>query len=332
MGYRRHFLGRAAAFIAALAAATGAGVALAQGPAYPARPVRLILPVPPGGLQDVLARAISIELTRIWGHSVIVDNRPGATGIIAAELVSRSAADGYTVFMTDNVTWMTNQFVRAKLPYDPVHDFAPVIALVQAGNVLVTKPEFPAKNLQELIAIAKAKPGELNYGSFGLGSAPHVDTEALSALARIKVTHIPYKGGPDILKGLLADQISFSITGLPPALPLIRQGRIRALAYGGLQRSQAMPEVPTLSESGLAGFESSAWFGWLIPSAAPKTIIDKIAADASGVITRAEFRGKYIEGVGLEVLNLSPEAFAKLIASDREKYSVRLKALNLKLE
>ncbi|OGA01315.1 MAG: hypothetical protein A3I00_09540 [Betaproteobacteria bacterium RIFCSPLOWO2_02_FULL_64_12] len=332
MRNKRHFLRRAAVFLAALTAAFGAGAALAQAPAYPAKPVRLILPVPPGGLQDVLARATANELTRMWGHSVIVDNRPGATGIIAAELVSRSAADGYTVFMTDNVTWMTNQFLRPKLPYDPVRDFAPVIGLVQAGNVLVTKPGFPAKSVQELIALAKAKPGELNYGSFGLGSAPHVDTEALSALAGIKVTHIPYKGGPDILKGLLADQISFSITGLPPALPLIRQGRIRALAYGGLQRSQSMPEVPTLSESGLAGFDSSAWFGWLIPSAAPKSVIDKIAADASRVITSAEFRGKYIEGVGLEVLNLAPEAFAKLIASTREIYSARLKALNLKLE
>jgi tripartite-type tricarboxylate transporter receptor subunit TctC len=306
------------------------GAAFAQPPVFPSKPVRLILPVPPGGLQDAFARAIGQELARVWRQTIVVDNRSGASGIIAAEAVARSAPDGYTLLMTDNVTWMTNHFLR-KLPYDSIKDFLPVVGLVQAGNVLVTAPQFSAKTLQELIELARAKPGELNYGSFGMGSSPHVDTEAMSVAANIKLTHVPYKGGPDILQGLLGGQIAFSITGLPPALPLIRQGRLRALAYGGLQRSSALPDIPTLSEAGLKGFESGAWFGWFVPAGTPRPVIDKIAAEAGGVIANAEFRDKFIFGVGLEPLNLPPAAFAELVKSEREKYSVRLKELDLKL-
>jgi tripartite-type tricarboxylate transporter receptor subunit TctC len=306
------------------------GAAFGQVPAFPSKPMRLILPVPPGGLQDAFARALGQELTKTWGQTVIVDNRAGASGIIAAEAVAKSAPDGYTLLMTDNVTWMTNHFLR-KLPYDSVKDFLPVIGLVQAGNVLVTAPDFPAKTLQELIDLARAKPGELNYGSFGMGSSPHVDTEAMSLAANIKVTHVPYKGGPEILQGLVGGQISFSITGLPPALPLIRQGRLRALAYGGLQRSSAMPDVPTLSEAGLKGFESGAWFGWFVPAGTPRATIDKIAADAGRVVANSEFREKFVFRVGLEPLDMPPSAFNELIKSEREKYSIRLRGLDLKL-
>jgi tripartite-type tricarboxylate transporter receptor subunit TctC len=334
MGRACRRLAAGLAVMAVVGAVLGTGGAVAQSNAgpYPSKPVRLVLPVPPGGLQDSLARAVANELSKAWGQTVVVENRAGASGIIAADAVAKSAPDGYTIFMTDNVTLMTNQFLRKSLPYDPVRDFAPVIALVQAGNVMVTSPQSSARSVQELIALARAKPGELNYGSFGLGSSPHVDTEALAAAAGIKLTHIPYKGGPEILQGLLGGQIAFSITGLPPALPLIRQGRMRALAYGGLRRSPAMPEVPTLAESGLPGFESGAWFGWLIPSATPRAVIDRIAADAGRVIATPEFRDKYIAGVGLEVLNLAPAAAAELLAADREKYASRLKSLNMSLD
>ncbi len=300
--------------------------------AFPGKPVRLVLPVPAGGLQDGLARALAFELSKSWGQQVLVENRPGASGIIAADIVAKAPADGYTVFMTDNVTWMANQFLRSKLPYDPVRDFAPVAGLVVAGNVLVAPVDSVAKSLQELIAMARAKPGHLNYGSFGLGSSPHVDTEALSTAAAIRLIHVPYKGGPEILQALMGGQIAFSITGLPPALPLIRQGRIKALAYGGLRRSSALPDVPTLSESGLPGFESSAWFGWMAPARTPAAIIEKIAADAIRVASTPEFRDKYILGVGMEPMGLAPVAFSDLIKADREKYSVRLKALDLKLD
>ena len=318
---------RALVLIASLLLAWGC---LAQ--TYPAKPVRLIVPVPPGGLQDTLARAIAHELTRAWGQAMVVENRPGATGIIAAELVAKAPPDGYTLFMTDNVTWMTNQFLRSKLPYDPVNDFVTVIGLVRSGNVLVAPADFPANNLRELIVLARARPGALNYGSFGLGSSPHVDTEALSALAGIKVTHVPYKGGPDILNALMGNQISFSITGLQPALPLIRQGRVKALAFGGQERSPTLPEVPTMSESGLPGFESGAWFGWLSQAAVPRAVVSKVAADVSTVISGAEFRDKYIDRVGFELLNLPPERFSDLMQATRATYEARLKNLSLKLD
>ena len=309
------------------------GIAQAQpSGAFPVKAVRLVLPVPPGGLQDALARALAFELSKTWGQQVIVDNRPGASGIIAADIVAKAPADGYTVFMTDNVTWAVNQFLRSKLPYDPQKDFAPVVGLVQAGTVLVVGSDSPVMSVQDLLKAARAKPGELNYGSFGLGSSPHIDTEALSAVAGIRLTHVPYKGGPEILQGLMGGQIEFSITGLPPTLPLIRQGRIRALAYGGLQRSSALPDVPTFSESGLKGFESGAWFGWMVPARTPSAVVEKIAADAIRIAATPEFRDKYILGVGMEPMGLAPAAFADLIKADREKYAVRLKALNLKLD
>lgn len=308
-------------------------IATAQG--YPSKPVRLIVPVPAGGLQDSLARALAHELGRAWNQSIVVDNRPGATGIIAADALAKSPADGYVIFMTDNVTLMTNQFLRSKLPYDPVRDFAPVIGLVRAGNVLVTRPDSPLKSVADLIAAARAKPRELNYGSFGPGSAAHVDTEALSAAAGIELNHVPYKGGPDILKGVLAGDLAFSLTGLPPALPLIRQGRIVALAYGSLRRSPALPGVPTFAESGVAelkGFEAVAWFGLLAPGATPKALVDKIAIDASKVINMPEFNEKYVTGVGMEVLDTSPAQTAALLDADRETYRSRLKSLNVKLD
>jgi tripartite-type tricarboxylate transporter receptor subunit TctC len=307
--------------------------AAAQSPQpYPNKPIRLIVPVPAGGLQDSLARALAHELGRTWGQSIVVDNRPGATGIIAADAVAKSPADGYVLFMTDNVTLMTNQFLRAKLPYDPVRDFAPVIGLVRAGNVLVTRPDSPIKSVADLIAAARAKPGTLNYGSFGPGSAAHIDTEALSAAAGIQLNHVPYKGGPAILTGVLAGELAFSLTGLPPALPLIRQGKITALAYGSLRRSPALPEVPTLAESGLPGFEAVAWFGWLAPGATPRSIIDKIAADVSKVLNTPEFVEKYVTGVGLEVLDSPPVQTAARLDADRETYRARLKSLNVKLD
>lgn len=327
----RNFLRRATA-LALLAAWASAWLPHVNAQSYPTRPVRIIVPVPPGGIQDTVARAISFELTKAWGQTVLVDNRPGATGIIAAELVAKSPPDGYTLFMTDSVTWMTNQFLRPKLPYDPVKDFQTVVGLVRTGNILVAPPDFPAANLQELIALARAKPGELTYGSFGLGSSPHVDTEAISALAGIKMVHIPYKGGPEILKGLLGGQISFSLTGLQPALPLVRQGRLKALAYGGPQRSPTLPDVPTLSESGLPGFESGAWFGWLAHSGVPAPVVSKVAADVARIIAAPAFREKYITGVGFELLNLTSDQFEQLMQATRAQYGPRLKALNLRLD
>ena len=298
---------------------------------YPVKAVHIVIPVPPGGLQDSLARAMAPELTKRWGQAVLVENRSGANGIIAADAVAKAAPDGHMLWMGTMVQ-LSNDLLNRKMPFDPVKDLVPVIGLVESGSMFVSSMQFPAKNLQELIAAARAKPGEINYGSFGVGSLPHIDTEALATQAGIKVTHVPYKGGAEILQGILGGQITFAIMGITATIPLIRQGRIRAIAYGGLKRSSGFPEVPTISEAGLKGYTSGGWFGWFAPAGTPAAVINKIANDAGQVISVAEFRDKFVHAAGLEVLNLAPGPLAEQLRADRESYSARLKALNVKLE
>jgi len=306
-----------------------AGNSLAQ--SYPSKAVHIIIPVPPGGLQDSLARAMAPELTKRWGQPVLVENRSGANGIIAADAVAKASPDGHMLWMGTMVQ-LSNDLLNRKMPFDPIKDLVPVIGLVDAGSMFVSSMQFPARTLQELIAAARARPGEINYGSFGVGSLPHIDTEALSTQAGIKVTHVPYKGGAEILQGILGGQVSFAIMGITATIPLIRQGRIRAIAYGGQKRSSGFPEVPTISEAGLKGFTSGGWFGWFAPAGTPVAVVNKIANDAGQVISAPEFREKFVHAAGLEVLNLAPGPFAEQLRADRESYSARLKALNVKLE
>ena len=305
--------------------------ALAAGQGYPAKPVHVVLPVAAGGIQDNLTRAMAPEMTRRFGQPVIVDNRAGANGIIASEYVAHSAPDGYTILMTSYIQ-VSNDLVPGgtKLTFDPVKDLMPVIGLVSTGNIMVTTPQFPASNLQELIALARQKPGQLNYGSWGIGSSPHIDTETISRLSGVKMTHVPYKGGGPLLQALLAREIDFTIMALQTGLPYIRQGRLKALAFGGLQRSTVLPDVPTISESGFKNFDSGGWFGWLVPAGTPKAVVERIAADASAVITNPAFRDKHILEMGMEVLNLSSAAFAERFKADRKAYAARLKGLGAK--
>ena len=303
----------------------------ALGQSYPSKPVHIVLPVATGGIQDTLTRAIAPEIGKRWGQPAIVENRAGANGIIASEYVARSAPDGYTILMTSHIQLSNDLLPEGRnLTFDPVKDFTPVIGLVATGNVLVTTPKFPANTLQELIALARQKPGEFNFGSWGIGSSPHIDTETIARTAGLKLTHVPYKGGGPLLQAVLAGEVNFTLTGLQPALALIRQGRLKAIAYGGLQRSSVLPDVPTLSESGFKDFDSGGWFGWLVPSATPRAVVDRIAADAGAVITAPAFRERYITGVGMEVLNLTSAAFAERFKSDRESYAARLKGVSVK--
>ena len=315
--------------IAALAVAFVPAAIHAQ--AFPSRPVRIVIWVPPGGVQDALTRAMAVELNKAWGQPVLVENRPGASGIIAGESVVKSAPDGHSIFQTDGITFNTNYFLRRSMPYDSVKDFAPVLGLVTTSDVLVAKLALPANNVRELVALAKSKPGALNYGSFGQGSAPHLDTEKLSLAAGITMTHVPYKGGGDIPKALLSGEIDFSFSGITGVLPLIRDGRIKALAFGGAQRSPALPDVPTLAESGYS-FDTGGWFGWFVPAATPRAVIDKLAADASRVLAAPAFRDKYILAVGLEPLNLQAAQFADVVKDTREKYEALFKRVQIRLE
>ena len=316
--------------LAAIVLAAAAAHASAQG--FPSKTVRVVVPVPAGGLQDGLARALAHELAAVWKEPVIVENRPGASGAIGAEYAARSAPDGHTIFMSDSVTLMTNQFLRRGLPYDPATSFAPVVGLARGADVLVTRADSPYRTVHDLISAARARPGALNYGSFGLGSAAHLDTEAFSEVAGIKATHVPYKGGAEIVKDLLGGQLDFSFTGVASALPLIRAGRLRALAIGERQRVPALPDVPTLVEAGLPYFETGGWFGWFVPAATPRPAIERIAADTGKIISRTEFAERYVRGVGLEVMNLPPAAFGELLQETRGYFSRRFRELNIKLD
>lgn len=301
--------------------------------AYPAKPVRVVIQVPPGGLQDQLARGIAADLGKLWNQSVLVENRPGAGGIPAAENVARSAPDGYSILQTDNITYLTNEFLRtAKLPYDLAKDFAPVIVLVAANNILVASSKLQANSLQEVLNQARSKPGAFNYGSFGIGSISHIDMEALAAQAGARMTHVPYKGGAPLLQALAADEVHVAMTGMTAAIPLIRQGRIKALAYGGDKRSPLFPDLPTLSEAGFKGFTSSAWFCWVVPAGTPQAIIKRIATDTGRVISAPAFKEKFIDAAGHELVNAHGPKLTEMLTADRQQFAARVKPLNLKLD
>lgn len=311
--------------VAVLALASGA---LAQ--TYPARPVRIIVPFSAGGLTDVLGRGIASELTKLWGQRVLVENRAGANTIIAAELVAKSPPDGYTILLANDPTLSLNQYMYSKLPYDPVRDFTPVINILQSVTVLVVTPSLAANTLQELIAMAKARPGEITYGTFGYGSSTHLDTVELSTMAGIKLNHIPFKGIAEVLPAVMSGQINMALSAVAPALANIRSGRLKALAYAGAQRNKALPNVPTYAEAGLPGFFTHGWFGFVVPAGTPREVIEKIAADTSKVITAREFDEKFISGVGMELINQGPAEYAEFLVKDRAQYARRVKEANVK--
>ena len=307
--------------------------ALAQSVAnYPGKPVKIIVPFPPGGLADNLARGLSQELSRDWNQQVVVENRAGANTIIAAQATLAAGSDGYTLMLANDPTISSNQYLYSKLPYDPVKDFVPVINIAETLEVLVVGPAFKGNTLSDLIAAAKAKPDEVAYGTYGLGSKAHIDAEAFSKLAGIKTLHVPYKGVADVMPALLSGQVQFAITGVPPAIPLVRSGQLRAIAIASPKRSAALPDVPTFSEVGLQGFNASAWFGLIAPAATPRVIVEKVAADVSKIIVRPDFQQKYISGVGLELLNQGPAQYADFLRKDRVTYATHIKELNVKLD
>lgn len=319
-------------FAFALLLAFASSLAVAQTPPYPGKPVRIVIPVPPGGVQDLLARGLAHDLSQRWGQSVVTENRPGAGGVSAADSVAKSPPDGHSIFMADEVPFAITPLLIARLPYDPVADFTPVIALVQSSHVLVVASSSPAQTLKDLVATARARPGEINYGTFGAGSTAHLNTEEFATLAGIRVSHVPYKGGADVMRAVVAGDIQFAIAGLTPSQPLIRQGRLRALAYTGSRRLASLPDVPTVAEAGVPGFQTRSWFGWVVPAGTPRAIVDRIAADAGRVISTPEFRDKYLAPAGVDALNLGPEQFVQLLKETRAKYEAQVRRLNFNVE
>ena len=305
--------------------------ALARAQAWPAKPVRVIVPVTAGGLSDVIARAMSAELSKIWGQTVVVENKPGAGHIIATEFVVKSPADGYTVLMTDRAM-TANPFLYRKLPYDAAKDLTPVANMILITSVLLANPGFAPRTLADIVAAAKDKPGTINYGSFGKGTVTHVDMEAFAAKAGIKLVHIPYKGIADVLPALASGQIQIALAGIPPALTLIRSGQLRTVALAGAPRSRLLPDTPTSAEAGFPGLLSESWTGFFVPSATPAAVVTKFGADMGRVMDMADFRTKYITGVGLEPYFLGPEKFAEYLRNERASMVERMKGLDVQLD
>ncbi len=300
---------------------------------YPAKPIRLVIPQPPGGPTDLLGRVFAERLSKVLGQPIVVDNRGGANGSIGADAVAHAAPDGYTLMVQN----MTNQAMLPatvkKLGFDPVSDFEPITQIATSSMIVVANPSFPAANMAELVAQARAKPGTITIASFGQGSASHLGIELLMKLASIKVNHIPYKGGAPAAADTVAGHTQAAIVGLPVALPLIRQGRLRALGITTAVRAPQLPETPTVSEtSGLAAYDLGLMYGFVAPAKTPASIIQRLHASALEVLRTTEFAQKMIElGLGAPIGN-SPSAMAAATRKDVEMLGSLAKAAGIEPE
>ncbi len=302
--------------VALLLAGTVTGAAFAQ--QYPTRAVRVVVAYPPGGGIDLLGRQIADRLGAQWGQPVVIENRPGGSTIPATELVAKAPADGYTILLTTDSTFSINPHLFARLPYDPAKDFQPVTMLILLQQLLVVRPSVPANSLPELIALARAKPGTLNYASYGAGSQPHLAAEMLKAKAGIDIVHIPYKGISLAVPAVMAGEVEMTFSGIATARPQIEAGRLRALAIGGFKRSPLLPEVPTFAELGYPEVETHAWFGLFVPAGTPRSAVDRIHRDVTAILNEPAFREREIVGKGYDLVASSPEDFARYLARDRE--------------
>ena len=310
----------------AFASTLGAcAVAVAQ--SYPAKAVRIVVPFAAGGNTDFTARTIAAKLSEALGQQFLVDNRPGASTNIGSDMIVKAAPDGYNILLGGAANTI-NVAALAKVPFDLQRDLAPIILCVKGANVLSIHPSLPAKDLKQLIALAKAKPGQLNYGTSGVASSNHMAGELFMLMAGIKLNHVPYKGNAPALTDLIGGHVEMIISGVPALIPHLKSGRIRAVAIGSLKRFAAIPEVPTFDEQGLKGYEASTWFGFMAPIKTPRDIITKLNAETAKVLASKEIRERY-QVEGLEPQGGSPEAFAKFIASEIALYTRVVKAANL---
>jgi len=298
---------------------------------YPSRPVRLIAPFSAGGGVDIVARYLALKLTEKWGQQVVVDNRTGATGIIGTEIAAHSPPDGYTLILGNAATHAVNVSLFKKLPYDAVKDFAPVTLIGRVPEMLVVHPALPAANVRELIALAKAKPGELAFGSAGAGSPPHLAGELFQFLAKVKLVHVPYKGSAPALADLIGGQISMYFSNILSAVPFVKSGRLRGLGVTSKQRSVVAPEVPTIAESGLPGFEDYNWYGILAPKGTPRAIVTQLHADIVAVVRGRDMEERLTKD-GAEVIASTPDEFARFIREEIDRYARIVKASGLRAE
>jgi tripartite-type tricarboxylate transporter receptor subunit TctC len=295
-----------------------AASALAQ--TWPEKPVRFVVGFTPGGPSDILARALGQKLAELWAQQVVIENRPGAGGNIGAELVAKSAPDGTIWLLGNNSILATNQSLYAKLGYDPVKDFAPVALVAIQPNILVVNPNVRASSVKELIALAKAKPGELNYASSGSGAAAHLAGELFKAMTGVDMVHVPYKGAQPALTDVIAGQAQLMFATSASVIPYIKAGRLRALAVTTAQRSGTVPELPTVSEAGVPGFEAITWHGVVVPAATPRPLVERLNADIVRVLRMRDLRER-LESLGAELAPGTPQDFADYLAREIPKWA-----------
>lgn len=300
---------------------------------YPDKPLRIILPFPPGGPSDTLMREIADKLSARWRQPVIIENKGGASGIVAAQAAAQAAPDGYTLFMVADPQMVANRFLFKKLPYDPQRDFKPVTTLVTFNaGIVVNTSRIQAKTLPELIALLKAYPGKFNYGSFGAGSSPHLSMELFKSLAGVDVVHIPYKGLAPLAVDFQAGRIDIAYISTNPLPMLNKDGRARVIAMDGTQRSPLLPDVPTFGEAGLKGMEAQVWFGIVVPAATPRAIIDRLNSDLVAVVRDPHISETSMRAKGYFPVGNTPEQFAKLIDDTAAVWGPVIKKANITLE
>lgn len=324
---RKAMLGRL--LMSVLAAGLLAGAAFAQ--TYPSKPVRWVIPFPPGGGTDLISRTITHKLAEQWGVQVIADNRPGAGGTIGLDAAAKAPGDGYTIVLGQASNVAVAPGLYPRLPYDPVRDIAPVTQVIAAPLVIVSHPSFPARNARELVAFARGKPGAVTYGSPGNGTIGHLALEMLKADARINLLHVPYSGAARALSSLIGGEIAVYASSTPPALPQIKAGKLKALGVTGARRISALPEVPTVAESGVPGFVAVNWYGVFVPAGTPKDMVARLHADIVKVLRLPDVQKRF-EGEGGDIVANTPEEFSALIRAETPKWSKVIKVAGVKLD
>jgi tripartite-type tricarboxylate transporter receptor subunit TctC len=304
----------------------------AQAQTYPSKPIKIVVPYGAGGGIDVISRLVGERLSQRLGQPVVIENRPGGGTLLAAEQVAKSAPDGYTLMVTTDATITINPHLYAKLPYDPVKDFAPITQLVFLNQLLLENPAVPANNLKELIAYAKTNPGKLNYGSYGSGSQPHLAMEMLKSQAGLDIVHIPYKGLTQTVPATIAGDVQLTFSGAASSLAFIKSGRLKALAVGGKTRLALLPDVPTFTELGFPEVPANAWFGLFAPAATPRDIVMKLHAEVIRILRDPEFVQKELTAKGYELIASTPEEFTTFLAADSARNAIAVKVSGAKVE
>ncbi len=299
--------------------------------AYPAKPIRLVVPYAPGGGTDIISRAVASELSKTLGQAVNVDNRPGAGGNLGAELVARSAPDGYTILTSASSLHGITPFLYKKLSYDPNKDLVPVIVLAGFANVLVVNPSVPANSVKELTALVKAQPGKLSCASSGSGSTIHMSCEMYKHMLGLEITHVPYKGSGPALTDLMGGQVNMMFDNIPSSITHVRSGKLRALATTGPKRAAALPDLPTMIEAGIAGYESTAWFGLVVPVGTPKDVVARLNADGQRATKSPEFI-KRMTDLGYEIVGGTSEQMASMIQDEYKRWGPIVKASGAKVD